>query len=269
MTRGVVIFAFNNEQVDYLALAAWSAARIHRHLDLPVTVITDVTDAQRTAVFDQVVLTAPPQTQQTRYFYDYEVSAAWHNLNRSSVHDLSPYDHTLVLDADYVVASDQLKLLFDIDQDFLSHEHAHEVTGYPPFVDNNWFGVYRMPMSWATVMCFRKSRTSKLIFDAMQMIRDHWDHYRQLYYISESTYRNDHALSIAMNTVDGHSLSTPSIPWSLSTVTSKTILTQLAPDTYRVDYCNPDDRPGWIILDQQDFHAMGKRSLGAIVANTR
>ena len=269
MTKGVVIFAFNNEQIDYLAMASWSACNIRRHLDLPVCVITDVTDTSRTVAFDQVVLTDSPAVQQQRYFYDFKNSAAWHNMNRSSVHDLSPWDHTLVLDADYVVASGQLQTLFDVDQDFLAHHTAIDASGYPPFNDNNYFGSYRMPMTWATVICFRKGKTAKLIFDAMQMIRDNWDHYRQLYYISENTFRNDYALSIAMNIVDGHTLSMPPIPWSLVSLTSQARLTQLDPDTYRIDYENSDTegKPKWIVLKQQDFHAMGKKTLGDIVAN--
>ena len=267
MTKGVVIFAFNNEQIDYLAMASWSARNIRRHLDLPTCVITDVTDTARTADFDQVVLTQPQQTQQHRYFHDYKASATWHNTNRSSVHDLTPWDHTLVLDADFVVASDQLKLLFSIDQDFIAHRTAYDVTGFTAFHDNNWFGTYRMPMSWATVMCFRRSKKAQLIFDTMQMIRDNWLHYRQLYSVSENTFRNDFALSIAMNLVDGHTLSTPSIPWDLASITANTKLIQLDPDTYKISYITGDDKPRWIVLKQQDFHAMGKQALGEIVAN--
>ena len=267
MTKGVVIFAFNNEQIDYLAMASWSARNIRRHLDLPTCVITDVTDTARTADFDQVVLTQPQQTQQHRYFHDYKASATWHNTNRSSVHDLTPWDHTLVLDADFVVASDQLKLLFNIDQDFIAHRMAYDVTGFTAFNDNNWFGTYQMPMSWATVMCFRRSKKAQLIFDTMQMNRDNWLHYRQLYSVSENTFRNDFALSIAMNLVDGHTLSTPPIPWDLASITANTKLTQLDPDTYKISYVTGDDKPRWIVLKQQDFHAMGKQALGEIVAN--
>jgi len=35
-----------------------------------------------------------------------------------------------------------------------------------------------------------------VIYDTMQMIRDNWTHYRQLYSVSENTFRNDFALSI-------------------------------------------------------------------------
>ena len=133
----------------------------------------------------------------------------------------------MVLDADFVVASDQLKLLFDINQDFIAHRMAYDVTGFTAFHDNNWFGTYKMPMSWATVMCFRRSKKAQLIFDTMQMIRDNWLHYRQLYNVSENTFRNDFALSIAMNVVDGHTLSTPAIPWNLASITANAKLTQL------------------------------------------
>ena len=42
MTTGVLIFAFNNEHIDYLAMANWSAQNIRRHLNLPVAVVTNM-----------------------------------------------------------------------------------------------------------------------------------------------------------------------------------------------------------------------------------
>ena len=41
MIQGVLIFAFNNEQTDYLSMAEWSAGNIKRHLGLPVSVVTN------------------------------------------------------------------------------------------------------------------------------------------------------------------------------------------------------------------------------------
>lgn len=266
MTRGALIFAYDNEAVDYVAMAAWSAARIHRHLDIPVCLITDSTDSTLGHAFDQVITVAAPDTQQHRYFRDYKTAGTWRNHNRVNAYDLSPWDHTLLLDADYVVASDQLSLLFDIDQDFLVHDRAHDITGNLPFSGNRAFGTYQMPMAWATVVSFRRSRTAELIFSCMEMIRDNWNHYLQLYQIDEYTYRNDFALSMAMNTVNGHVLNMPAIPWSLATVTPETKLSQVDQDTYRIQYQNLEDRPRWINI-QQDFHAMCKRDLGDIVAN--
>jgi hypothetical protein len=116
-------------------------------------------------------------------------------------------------------------------------------------------------------MRFNRGRTAELIFDAMQMIRDNWTHYRNVYGVSDATYRNDYALTIAQLIVNGQVLAWPSIPWSLATVVPDAQLTQLADDHYRVDYRTGSGQPRWITLNQ-DFHAMGKRYLGDIVAST-
>jgi hypothetical protein len=266
MTRGALIFAYNNTAVDYQGMAAWSADNIRRHLDIPVCLITDSASDQIKRKFDQVVEIDSPATAQQRYFRDYRATGVWYNTNRVSAYDLSPWDHTLLLDADYVVASDQLRLLFEIDQDFLAHRNATDISGNLAFTGNRYFGTYKMPMMWATVVCFRRSKTAQLIFDSMEMIRNNWQHYLNLYQIDEGTYRNDYALSIAMNIVNGHTLSDPIIPWDLATVTPETRLTQIDTDTYRIHYQNSENKPKWLTL-QQDFHAMSKRDLGAIVAN--
>ena len=248
MTTGALIFARNNEQIDYEAMARWSARNIERHLGIPTHIVTD--DAPN---------------DNTRHFTDVG-NVTWHNHNRMDAYQLTPWDRTLVLDADYVVASDQLKSLLKADQDFLTHRWAYDVTGCNNFEGLNWFGANRMPMWWATVMMFRRSRHAELIFDSMQMIRDNWTHYRNLYKNTNATYRNDHALSIALGIVNGHTLNHPGIPWALASLTPEHKLTQLDQDRYRIDFVNTENKSRWIEL-RQDFHAMGKQQLGAIVAN--
>jgi hypothetical protein len=249
MTTGALIFAYNNEQIDYVAMAQWSAQNIERHLGIPTTIVTD----------NNV------QSNNVRYFSDVG-TVTWHNLNRMDAYNLSPYDQTLVLDADYVVASNQLQLALDSQEDFMCHRTAYDVTGLQTFADLNVFGQYQFPMWWATVMMFRKSKHARLIFESMQMIRDNWTHYRNLYSNPRSTYRNDHALSIALNIENGHTLQTTDIPWGLASLTPEHKLTQLETDCYRVDFVTSDKKPRWIELTS-DFHAMGKQQLGDIVAN--
>jgi hypothetical protein len=248
MTTGAVIFARNNEQIDYVAMARWSAKNIERHLGIPTHIVTD--DAPNTNI---------------RHFTDVG-NVTWHNHNRMDAYRLSPWDRTLVLDADYVVATNQLQSLLEVDQDFLAHRWAYDVTGCNTFEGLNYFGANRMPMWWATVMMFRRSQQAELIFDSMQMIKHNWTHYRNLYKNSIVTYRNDHALSIALGIVNGHTLDHNSIPWSLASLTPEHKLKQLSQDCYRVDFVNTENNPRWIEL-RQDFHAMGKQQLGEIVAN--
>ena len=264
MITGVVIFAYNNEHIDYLAMANWSAKRIRRHLNLPVAVITDRAPPPHYK-FEQVIITST-ESSSRRKFADIDESVTWYNGNRVDAYSLSPWGQTLVLDADYVVASNQLLTLLDVKQDFLAPSQAYDITGLQTFEDLNVYGKHKMPMSWATVMMFRRSQQAEMIFDCMIMIKQNWQHYCGLYGITRSTYRNDFALSIAMNIVDGHTLSTPAIPWKLASLTPEHRLTQVEQDTYRIDYTLPDGRSRWITVNQ-DFHAMGKGHFGAIIAS--
>ena len=156
--------------------------------------------------------------------------------------------------------------MINLNQDFLAPRIAYDVTGVDNFDDINTYGNYKMPMSWATVIMFKRSKKAELIFNCMTMIKENWDHYRNLYRIPKKTYRNDFALSIAMSIVDGHTLTTPAVPWKLASVNHNQKLTQVSQDVYRVDYITHDNKPRYITLTQ-DFHAMGKKHLGDIVAN--
>jgi hypothetical protein len=266
MNQGVVLFAFDNEAFSYRRMAEWSAQRIHRHLKLPVTLITDRdTDSKN---FDQVIVIDNP-TSGSRYFADADMSVAWHNHSRSQAAALSPYDQTLVLDTDYVVASDCLLTLFSSDQDFLCHDRAWDVTGLTDYSGLNNFGRNRMPMSWATVMYFRRSDTTDMIFHIMTMIRDHWSHYRDLHGLpARNTFRNDHALSIALNIVRGNCPRGPSIPWALASVDPHHHITQTECDTFRVEFVDAAQKPRYLVLQGQDLHVMGKQDLGEIIGHT-
>jgi hypothetical protein len=174
----------------------------------------------------------------------------------------------LLLDADYVVASDQLLTLFDMDQDLLAHRWAYDVTNRNDFNELNYFGQWRQPMWWATVMRWRRSRAAELVFDVMTQVRDNWGHYCNLYGIRERTYRNDHALSIAVTVVNGQVIPAAyTIPWSLASLLPDVQLTQSAADSYTARWLNGAGQARSIGLNGTDFHAMNKQQLEAIVAN--
>jgi hypothetical protein len=250
MTTGALIFAINNGATDYEAMARWSADNIRRHLGIDTHIVTD----------------AMSSVSNSRHFSDLG-HVTWHNLSRADAYDITPWDRTLLLDADYVVSSDQLSLLLAADQDLLAHRWAFDVTGGNDFLGLNFFGEHKMPMWWATVMMFRKSRHAECVFRAMRMIRDNWHHYRHLYKIRQATYRNDYALSIALLICDGHKIDHASIPWNLATLMPEVLLRREGKDTYRADFVNSQNQQKWITISQ-DFHAMGKTQLEAMVADT-
>ena len=75
MTQGALIFAFDNDHIDYVAMAAWSAANIRRHLDIPVAVVTDRGDVDG---FDRVIH-CDRGGDNNRWFGDFETQMPWHN----------------------------------------------------------------------------------------------------------------------------------------------------------------------------------------------
>ena len=266
MTTGALIFAFNNEKTNYVAMARWSAERIRKHLDIPVAIATDSTDPRLLEEFEHVINVAP-QTGGSRYFEDYADSVSWHNAGRTDAYNLSPFDQTLVLDSDYVVCGDQLRQVLNAPQDFLAHRSAFNVTRpNEPFLDT--FGRNQFPMWWATVMMFRKSPTAQYIFDSMDMIKNNYQHYRNLYNIAEHNYRNDYALSIALGLVSGHTLKVDSIPWPLVSVIPDTELEKITAgeaELWNIKYKDSAGKLRTFGLAGQDFHAMGKKYLEAAI----
>jgi len=266
MTRGALIFAFNNEQTDYVAMARWSAERIRRHLDIPVAVVTDCTDTNRTQGFDQVIC-AEPASGGTRWFEDYGSTVSWHNAGRVDAYNLTPWDHTLVLDADYVVCSNHLNRLWDTNTDFLCHKNAWDTKTGKPLDGLNTFGRTKMPMWWATVVRFKRTNFSQYVFDTMTMVRENWQHYRDLYHIDRATYRNDFALSIALGIVGGHTNTVDEIPWDLASVLPDTELEQLDDDYFTIKYKSSNNVLRTVGISGTDFHAMGKAHLEKIIAS--
>ena len=262
LSQGVVIFAFNNEATDYISMAAWSAKNIRRHLDLPVAVVTDDPVTAAEYKFEHIIVTAP-DTGGSRHFADYGTTVTWHNAGRINAYELSPFDQTLVLDADYVVASDSLLDILKIPQQFAAFSDAFE----PSSMTNlETFGEYKLPMWWATVMMFRRGTVSQYIFDSMQMIRNNWQHYRDLYGIHQSNYRNDYALSIALGLVAGADQSVHEIFRPMLNVMPDHGLTCTEQDHYEIEYRNTEGRLKTMSWSGLDFHAMCKKHLEAIVA---
>ena len=262
LSQGVVIFAFNNEATDYIAMAAWSAKNIRRHLNLPVAIVTNDPNAAAQYKFEHIIVTAA-DTGGSRHFADYGTNVTWHNAGRVNAYALSPFDQTIVLDADYVVASSQLLNLFDIPQQFAAFRESFDPAS---MMNLPTFGAHNMPMWWATVMMFRRDTVSQYIFDSMQMIRANWQHYRDLYGIHETNYRNDYALSIAIALVAGDQQLVHQIYWPMLNVMPDHKLTSIDTDSYVIEYTNAEGRLKTMSWAGLDFHAMCKKHLEAIVA---
>ena len=55
MSKGVLLFAFNNESINYIKQAIFCANRIKKYLDLPVSLVTDINVTEVKDHFDSVI----------------------------------------------------------------------------------------------------------------------------------------------------------------------------------------------------------------------
>jgi len=263
MSKGCLIFAFNNSTIDYVRLANLSAKNIQRHLELPTTVVTD-NEIKYKHNFDNVIVINKPK-HGFRHFQDYDKKVEWINLERHSTYDLSPYNETLLLDADYIVSSNQLNILFETNKSFLCHKTSFNVSGQC-FLSSNVFGLYKMAMAWATVVYFKKDNIAKNIFCTMEMVQENYSHYANLYNFKHAPYRNDFALSIALNVNSGHFINSTeyNIPWDLASVVPEDKIVKVDTNSYEITYnkfVNNKTQPTKVIIRDRDLHVMGKSYL--------
>ena len=104
MSKGILIYAYSGVN-DYIRLAEVSAKLVNKHLNLPVSIVTDESISNN--VFDKIIYREKDSNNNQ-----------WHNKNRYSAYELSPYEQTLLIDADYFVFSNHLRQLFDTALEF-------------------------------------------------------------------------------------------------------------------------------------------------------
>ena len=113
MSKGIIVFAFNNSHIDYISQATELAIRAKRHLNLPVSIVTDI--KIQNSVFDEIIF-YDLKSQNIKQYYNGSLSKkglTFKNDARIASYDLSPYDETLILDTDLLIADDKLKHCFE------------------------------------------------------------------------------------------------------------------------------------------------------------
>ena len=266
MNSGILIYGFSNEKVDYWNQAVWCADRARRFLNQPVTIVTDQ-DSRKDRPCDHHVIFTDAVSGGHRVYNPTTDSgaASWYNKNRYQSYDISPYEKTIVLDSDYVVCSDQLNLLFQFDWPVTAMKSVYDITGRDSF--NQYKSISTESVSlhhyWATVLYFDKSITSEYFFRVMTMIQRYYRHYSNLYKFPASPFRNDFAVSIALNIVYGHVPdAVPTIPWTMANVGDDVDISEIDSDEFEFRYLSYKDKSlKKIKVKSQDFHFMNKKSL--------
>ena len=210
MSKGVLLIARNNGELDYVKQAAFLAKRIKKYLNVPTSVITDSPDYLKDRfgkdLFDQIIKVPYTTTTNKRAFHDgtmFYKAAQFKNDTRHSAYDLSPYDETLLLDTDYIISNSLLKNCFDSQHDFMLYKKSEDIAKVRDEREFDHIADYSIDFYWATVVFFRKTDTNKVFFDLVSHIRENWKHYVRVYQIESPMFRNDFAFSIAVHIMNG------------------------------------------------------------------
>lgn len=259
MTRGAMLFAFNSPKVDYYAIAEYTARRINHFLKLPVTIVTNNESLPLfpNYQFDYTVMVNADTSNIFR-------NDIWINKGRHRAYELSPYDETLLIDADYMVNSDRLLKIFDCLQDYSCHDDIAQIMR--PNEKNEKINEQSFFLLWATVIAFQKTEKAKQLFDCMRMVQDNYRHYANLYKFNPDIYRNDFSLTIAHRIVHGHLPDKQNIiPWNLMHVWLQTDVIKKSKDEFNTEYIvvydnwkNNKIKKEYIEIKDMDFHVINK-----------
>ena len=206
MTTGVLLYCFDTPETNYHKLAERCVAQIKKHLQLEITIVTDIFTYKKfkpMGMINYKLVTA--ETTNSRSYRGKKIP--WYNKERALAYEHSPYDTTILMDCDYFVFSKTLLELCETKFDIMLHDKVNDLTGKDMILGNNESS---LPLVWATVTLFRKSEKTKRIFDLIKHIQEYYVHYKNLYRIKFPNYRNDYAFAIALHQLNlGDTIPTP------------------------------------------------------------
>ena len=194
-SRGVVLFAYNTDTVDYQKIAEQARRLITHTLNIPVTMIDKL------------------ESKQTNVRVGYAGGETWYNFDRYRAYELSPYDETILLDSDYLILDNNLLKILDTTGDYAivtNNQNTKQTI-------NNSMGLLSLDYVWATAVVFKKTVKAKLLFDMVGRIQRNYGYYLKLYAAQATNFRNDYAFAMADNIINGYTAS-PGIPWPMLTI---------------------------------------------------
>ena len=181
MTKGYVILAQNNDKVDYIKMAYITAMsiKITQSKVNSVTLITDVPDSvphHYRKAFNSILPIV---------WYDDALNSQWKIENRWKLYHMTPYDETVILDADMLFLSDvshwwnyleKNHNLF-ITNHVLTYRNEEVVSDYyrKTFTNNN------LPNTYSAFTYFKKSPDAEIFWKMVELIVKNWKDFYQKY----------------------------------------------------------------------------------------
>jgi len=276
MNNGVLIYAHNSRDVDYLDLAIISAQLAKKNLKVPVSLVTDKSTMQWAVesnkmsyvedIFQHVIFSENFYEYQYRRLHDGKENfkdVLFLNKDRCSAWNLTPYDRTLLIDSDFLIFTSELSNYWNVDQDFLIAASANDFYHESRLEYNdNYISDVSIKMRWATTIMFTKNKNSKLVFDLVEFIRDNYYYFSELYRCRSRTFRNDIAFSIASHILNSNLATDEYFLPSVSSSFDKDLLIDIKQDKlFFLLSSKFGDTYTLCSKKYQDIHVMNKQSI--------
>lgn len=197
MTRGVLMYAFNNDQIDYVRMARINARQIKHHMGCDVTLVTDTDITHPDINVIRVNYSGPTNTRLYHNTIHETTQLDFRNANRVDAYDISPYDETLLLDADLLVLGDTLNLCWGNVEPLMINHNYQDVHSQRKMNDLRRLHPLGIDMYWATQIYFRKDPTAQVYFRLCQHVKQNYSYYKSLYRWPGNLFRNDFVFSVA------------------------------------------------------------------------
>jgi len=283
MSKGILFFAHNNEEIDYLRQAVVNGLLAQKNLGLTKNEIAIVTDSNtlKAAVSGRyktllskasahIIEIDQPDQQNIRVYKDsanqsYQLN--FRNHSRADALALTPFDETIMLDTDYLVMSDTLNRCWGHNNELMMNYDYQDILAKRHYASLKYISKTSVTMYWATVVYFKKSDYVEQFFNEVKKVRDNYECYRTIYGIEGTLYRNDFSFSIAAHVMQDYvDAQVPQLPF-------KVFKTFDIDDIHSVDSANEivvmlekTDNTGKILTRCQgiDLHIMNKHALERI-----
>lgn len=216
MSRGIILFAFNSRQLDYVKLALISGRLATKKLQVPVSLITDESTLEwsrksgiydlLTDTFENIIIDESTHVENYRVLHDGDIKdkIPFKNSSRSKAWALTPYDRTLLIDSDFLIFSDTLSNYWNVDEDFIISESIQDLHVNDRMKHHDrYISDVGVKLLWATTIMFTKNQNTKIVFDFVDHIRENYDRYAEIYRFDARIYRNDISFSLASHILSG------------------------------------------------------------------
>lgn len=275
MKKGVLLFAHNNREVDYALLSIISGGLAKKHLNVPVSLVTDKETKEwmkssgilkkAEEVFDKIILTKRIDNDNIRKLNDGSQSklVPFLNATRYQAFELSPYDRTLLIDSDFLIFSNRLSNYWDHPSSVLIGHSLNDIVGNRIGYLDKTVSETGPHLYWATTVMFSKDKEAETFFNLLKIISEEYEVFGDLYRFNTRQFRNDIAFSVAKHIMDGFAIDdSDSLP-PLLTVQDRDMLVKVANSTLHFLINNNQAPDTYFVgsIKDTDVHIMNKQSI--------